>query len=100
MRVVSKVIRDSARGQDCTLRLPGCLWTTDTTVLAHLPCGHRGTGMKGPDTVAVYACQACHDVIDGRRPGDPLTLADALRALAETHERMIDAGLLTVRGMR
>ena len=47
MRVISQKLRDSARGQDCTLRLPGiCNFDSATTVLAHLPCGQKGMGMK------------------------------------------------------
>ncbi len=42
MRVVSKKVRDSARGQDCTVRIPGtCNFDPATTVLAHLPCARR-----------------------------------------------------------
>lgn len=98
MKITSKKLRDSARGQDCTVRLPGvCSFDANTTVLAHLPCGQKGMGMKGFDTVAVYACSACHDVVDGRAPGE-VDWADILRAIAETHESLIRAGILTVRG--
>lgn len=98
MRIVSKKVRDSARGQDCTVRIPGaCNFNPETTVLAHLPCGQKGMGMKGFDTVAVYACSACHDVLDGRRKGE-VDWSDMLRAIAETHEALIRAGILTVKG--
>lgn len=98
MRVVSKRVRESARGQDCTVRIPGaCNFNPETTVLAHLPCGQKGMGMKGFDTVAVYACSACHDVLDGRRKGE-VDWSDMLRAIAETHEALIRAGILTVKG--
>ena len=30
------VLRQSARGETCTLRLPGCHGGTETTILAHL----------------------------------------------------------------
>ena len=37
MKVVSKKIRNSARGQDCALRIPGvCNFNPETTVLAHV----------------------------------------------------------------
>lgn len=100
MIVKSKKLREFANGRDCSLRLDGCNFDSQTTVLAHLPCGHKGMGMKGPDTVAVLACSACHDKIDGRAIGYTLEAPDALRALAETHTQMIDAGLLRVDGMR
>lgn len=53
--------------------------------------------MKGFDTVAVYACSACHDVIDGRAAGE-VDWSDMPRAIAETHEGLIRAGILTVKG--
>lgn len=98
MRVTSKKLRASANGQDCTVRLPDtCNHNPATTVLAHLPCGRKGMGMKGFDTVAVYACNACHDVIDGRSAGE-VDWQDMPRAIAETHEALIGAGILTVKG--
>lgn len=98
MKVVSKKVRESARGQDCTVRIPGtCNFNPETTVLAHLPCGQKGMGMKGFDTVAVYACSACHDVLDGREKGE-VDWSDMPRAIAETHEALIRAGILTIKG--
>lgn len=83
-------------GEDCTLRLPGiCNFDPATTVLCHIPCGQKGMGMKGPDTVAAFGCSSCHDVIDGRTPGE-FEARDLLRAVAETHIRLIRMGLLKV----
>lgn len=101
MRVVSKKLRDSARGQDCTVRLVGiCNFDPATTVLAHLPCGQRGVAMKGPDNMAVFACSACHDAIDGRRRGVEVAGEDLLRALAETQQAWMRGGLMTLKGAR
>ncbi len=100
MKVSSNKLRASARGKDCTVRMPGaCNFNPETTVLAHLPCGQKGMGMKGFDTVAVYACSACHDVIDGRAVGE-VDWFDMLRAVAETHESLISEGILSVKGMK
>lgn len=67
----SNRLRDGARGQRCQLQLPGiCLGGTDTTVLAHLPSAPHGLALKGDDLIAVEACRACHDAIDGRVPYD------------------------------
>jgi hypothetical protein len=105
MGVVSKKLRDSARGQDCTLRLPGiCQGGTDTTVLCHMPShiGLKGMGMKVPDYWACFGCHACHDVIDGRKPDDTLgrRLIDAytLAGMERTWEIWFDAGLLRAGG--
>lgn len=94
-RVASKKLRDSARDQTCTLRLQGCGYDDGTVVLAHLPCGQKGMGMKGPDVIACFACDNCHSIIDGRKRGEYET-ADLLRALAETQVHWIERGLLKV----
>lgn len=101
MKIVSQKLRDSARGQDCTLRIPDvCNFNPDTTVLAHLPCGHRGVGMKSPDNMAIHACSDCHDAMDGRSPAGKIIDRDLLRALAETQLRWIESGLISIKGMR
>jgi hypothetical protein len=100
MRVISQKLRDFAKGKECTLRLPGiCNFNPETTVLAHLPCGQKGVGMKSPDHFAIHCCSACHSEIDGARRWE-IPAQDYLRALAETQLRLIEAGLITVRGMK
>lgn len=70
-RPKSSPIRKSAKGEECTIRLPMvCNYDTATTVLCHsnkLADG-KGMGLKAPDTRAAYGCSACHDVVDGRAP--------------------------------
>jgi hypothetical protein len=65
---VSK-IRDSAKGQQCQVRIIGvCTGDSSTVVWAHangLASG-RGMGMKANDLSGAYACQACHDCYDRR----------------------------------
>lgn len=91
-------IRQSARGETCTLRLPGvCNHDTATTILAHLRMfGAAGMGQKPADYAAVFACSRCHDTLDRR---DMMTAGqcgteDVLRALMETHRRLAAKGLL------
>lgn len=97
----SKKLRDSARGEQCTLRIPGvCCGDPETVVLCHLPYGGRGMGTKCPDTHAAYGCHACHDAIDGRDgylvlPEERLECC--LRGLAETQQRMVEKGLIEVK---
>jgi len=98
IRAQSKKLRDSARGQECTLRIPGtCNFNPETTVLAHIACGQKGMGLKSPDNMAVFACSSCHDLLDGRRQGgvDP---QDIIRALGETQAIWISQGLMTIKG--
>lgn len=67
----SKALCDSARGQCCTLQIPGiCNGNPETTVLCHLPSSTHGMGYKSDDYWAVFGCSNCHDVIDGRVPYD------------------------------
>jgi len=97
-------IRRAARGQDCTLRLPGiCNHACDTTVLCHsnyLKDG-KGMGLKAPDTAAAFGCSCCHDVLDGRRQRPTgVTAADVEAAfyagVARTHQILKKLGLLPV----
>ena len=97
MKVVSKQLRNSARGQSCSLRITRCA-PDETVVLCHLPIkGFGGMGMKTPDHLAVFGCDHCHAVLDGRAQGD-YTEADLLRALAETQMIWLEMGLITVKG--
>ena len=60
-------IRDSARGQDCTVSSPWCNRNPETVVFAHYgEPGEKGMGLKPDDTSGAYACSACHDALDGR----------------------------------
>lgn len=96
--IKSKKIRESARGEDCTLRLGMCS-SNETVVLCHIG-RRRGMGLKCSDTFAIYACAACHDVIDGRVNSgfskDELS-TQKLRALEETQELLIEKGLLVAK---
>lgn len=97
MKIQSNKLRASARGKDCTVRISGvCNENPETVVLAHLPSGSKGIGMKGHDTIAVFACSACHDVIDGRSKGE-IDWKDMLRALRETQEIWINEGLMLIK---
>lgn len=96
-------IRRSARGEVCTMLIPGiCNGDPATTVLCHsnrLADG-KGMGLKAPDTEACYACSACHDVLDGRRPLPGWMTREVLdgafdRARKITQEKLKEKGLMT-----
>jgi len=61
-------LRKEAKGRGCMVRLPGvCNFNSETVVLAHIRlAGVSGMGMKSPDLLGAWACNACHDEIDGR----------------------------------
>jgi hypothetical protein len=95
-------IRRSARGEACTLMIPGiCTNDTSTTVLCHsnrLEDG-KGLGLKTPDTEACYGCSACHDVLDGRRPRPSWLSSENLqmafdRARTNTQRKLKEKGLM------
>ena len=58
-------ITESARGEECQVRIPGyCNGDNDTVVFAHKNGG--GMGMKSSDLHGAYCCSSCHDILDGR----------------------------------
>jgi hypothetical protein len=64
--MISKKIRNSAKGQECQVRLNGiCNFNPETTVYAHIARG-SGMGQKCNDIHGTYCCSACHDEIDRR----------------------------------
>jgi len=104
----SKAIRESARGETCTLQIVGiCNGDPATTVLAHLPSDGHGMAQKSDDTMAVYACSSCHDLLDGRFENKCFSTqiceynkhADwyKLRALQRTLRRLVEKGVMEVK---
>lgn len=61
-------LREFARGQTCTTRIPGvCNQDPETVVLAHCNLfGIGGMAMKAPDLCGAHVCSACHDALDMR----------------------------------
>ena len=98
----SSKFRKSARGQECTFRIPGvCNYNTETTVLCHAPHPDKGVGFKSTDLWAAMGCSSCHDVMDGRmtyKSMGELTKIEKqsvwFEAIRETQRRWIQMGLL------
>jgi len=94
----SRALRYSARGQDCTLRIPGhCNGNSETTVLCHAPFGRRGVGTKASDDHAVIGCSGCHDALDHRaliKVSEAELYECVIRALAETRTIWRDMGIV------
>ena len=88
----------SARGQMCTVRLPGiCSHDQKTVVFAHLNGG--GWASKQSDIHGCYACDRCHFWLDGgyaqnntRNERD----LEHYRATLETQKIMIRSGVLVL----
>ena len=94
-------IRQSAKGEQCLVRVPGvCNGNSATTVLAHL--NGAGVGYKHGDHKAAYACSACHSWLDGgyvqsvygRTTRDLWHLESVIR----TQDRLIEKGFIQVIG--
>ena len=97
---MGKKIRDSANGEACSLRISDqCTDEYGSVVLCHVG-RRRGMGIKCGDHFAVYACNYCHDIIDGRVKSDFSNSeldSEKFRALEETQEKMIKKGLLCLK---
>lgn len=91
-------LRQSARGQDCQIRMPGiCNGNPETVVLAHL--GGGGMGIKQPDLLGAYACSACHDEADRRTRKVPYekSLLWHLEGIIRTQKIMLANGLIEIK---
>lgn len=100
----SKALRDSAKGEECTLNIVSCCnYDTMTTVLCHLPDESHGMSLKSDDISSCYGCEACHAAIDGRLK---VELSEEerqfymRRAQIRTWRRFIDKGLITIKGVK
>lgn len=91
-------ITQSAKGEDCTVRVVGiCNSNPETTVFAHL--NGAGMGMKHKDLHGAYACSRCHSFLDGeyayykvdRKERDLIHL----QAMVRTQIILIRKGLVT-----
>ena len=59
-------IRQSAKGEQCQIRLPGvCNHNPETTVFCHYRM-NTGIGQKPSDLFGAYGCDACHSEVDRR----------------------------------
>lgn len=95
-------IRQSARGQECQVRIIGvCNHNSETVIWAHPNNGAagKGMGMKAKNGLGSYCCSSCHDVIDGRAPRPAgMRKNDVDMAFHEGHQRsyviLIEKGLV------
>ena len=93
-------LRESARGQQCQIRIPGvCNHDPETTVLCHQNGG--GMGMKTSDIEGAFGCNLCHDVVDGRTRQYHYTRNEIklmfFEAAARTREYWLKNGFITTK---
>lgn len=85
-------IRESARGEECLVRIPGCPGRPDMTIWSHYrgSAGGKGMGLKSKDHCGAYACTYCDAVYDGQRKPPPgWSSADVKLAWLEGHIRSL-----------
>jgi len=96
-RKKNKKITNSARGEDCQVRLEGiCNFIPETTVFAHI--GGGGMGYKANDIHGSYCCSSCHDALDHRFEEHPWS-ADQLKlahheGIVRTQLILLEKGLI------
>ena len=104
MNIISKQIRNSARDEDCTLQIAGvCNHNASTTVLAHFPDESKGIGKKSDDISAGFCCSSCHDAIDMRVRSEHFKENEDFylrRAQTRTIKRLIELGVITIKGLK
>lgn len=93
-------ITEAARGENCTIRLPGiCNYNQETTVFAHIGGirFRKGVASKVSDALGAFSCSSCHDAIDGRiktsYSAQELKLAH-YEGVFETQLILMDKGIL------
>ena len=95
VRTVSKKLRESARGQPCTLNVAGvCNYSPETSVLAHIQVDGGIMGSKVDDFSACIACSDCHAWLDQHRGSELDELFYTRRAMVRTWKYWIDSGLV------
>lgn len=85
-------IRESANGEECTVRLPGCPGDPAMTIWSHdkTSAGGKGMRIKSLDLCGCFACTYCDAVYDGQRPRPAgMTLQDVELAWYRGHMRSL-----------
>ncbi len=89
---------ESARGQECQVRIPGvCNHDPETTVFAHINGG--GMGAKHYDVHGTYACSDCHAWLDGGYAKNSYKAVRDLAHLMGMHKTqivMIESGIMVL----
>lgn len=93
----NKKILNFAKGQDCTMNLPGfCNYNSETSVFAHLneSFAGKGTAQKADDCAGFIGCSGCHTAYDTGKIEEEDKYFYLLRACYRTTRKLIDAGIL------
>lgn len=92
-KIRSKAIRNSARGESCSLRIPSvCNGNNETVVFAHVNA-NKGIATKGHDIHGFACCSSCHSAYDSGK----VDASDVLRALMEYQLKLVEKGIITIK---
>lgn len=92
-KIRSKAITQSAKGENCCLRIPSyCNGNNETSVFAHVNA-NKGVATKGHDIHGFACCSGCHSAYDSGK----VDASDVLRALMEYQIKLYNKGLLTIK---
>lgn len=93
----------SAKGENCTLSIPGvCNYDPDTVVFCHHNDGTGGSNKFTGPLTGGYGCYSCHQIIDGRDDKTwhkPDIEFFKRRSMIRTINRLIEKGLVKVDGL-
>ena len=94
----SQAIRESARGQECTMQTPVCTHDRATVVWAHsnMQLHGKGVGRKADDIFGCYACSACHDWYDSSFASRDEKERVFYAAFSRSLRILIDSGVVSV----
>lgn len=91
----SNKLRNSARGQECTMHVVGvCNYDPDTTVLAHINTDGSIMGGKAPDYSACFCCSDCHAWLDQNKGSEEDRLFYTRRAMVRTWGKWFEQGVI------
>lgn len=91
----SKKLRDSARGEECTMNSILCNFDPETVVLCHSNSHKHGKGLsiKADDRESFYGCSRCNYWFDDVAASKEVKEAMYEKAKEITHGRMRAKGL-------
>lgn len=95
----SDAIRKAANGEACTV----CGRNDGTTVFCHLNEGWAGKGMgqKADDIAGFFGCHECHSQYDCASEFKfAVDEESVIRAMYRTWARLIETGVITIKGMK
>lgn len=97
-RIVNKHILKAARGEGCTLQIPGyCTYNPETTVAAHVNVDGGCMGGKTDDHSVCFADHGCHEAIDRHLIPKEDIIFYTRRGLVRTWKRLIEMGIIKIK---